>query len=129
MDDTTALRTRAEALEESCWRPLRRPASYTNATGQVRARREDTQAAIVAEREYLNLHLNYEDVAEFTYRLGASPQPDETCVAVAGFSCSSGPPGTPAGGEDGTDWCLTVSFTACSGGGAVAGRASNRSLP
>jgi len=70
MDNTTALRSRAEALEESCWRRLHRPAPYHNATGQIRARREDTKAAIVTEREYLNLHLNYEDVAEFTYRPG-----------------------------------------------------------
>ena len=39
-------------------------------TGQVRARREDTKAAIVTDREYLNLQLNYEDVAEFDYRPG-----------------------------------------------------------
>ena len=70
MDNTTALRTRAEALEESSWRRLHRPAPYTNVTGQIRARREDTKAAIVTDRDYLNLHLNYEDVAEFTYTPG-----------------------------------------------------------
>jgi hypothetical protein len=69
-DNTTALRSRAEALDESAWRRLERPAPYTNATGQVRARREDTKAAIVAERAYLDLRLNYEDVAEFTYTPG-----------------------------------------------------------
>jgi len=70
MDNSTALRSRAEALEERCWRRLHRPAPYQTSTGQVRARREDTKAAIVTDREYLNLHLNYEDVAEFTYRPG-----------------------------------------------------------
>ena len=70
MDNSTALRSRAEALAESCWARLQRPAAYQNATGQVRARREDTKAAIVADREYLNLQLNYEDVAEFDYRPG-----------------------------------------------------------
>jgi hypothetical protein len=70
MDNTTALRSRAEALDEASWRRLRRPAAYQNATGQVRARREDTKAAIVEDREYLNLRLNHEDVAEFDYRPG-----------------------------------------------------------
>ena len=70
MDNSTALRSRAEALDESCWARLERPAPYQNATGQVRARRADTKAAIVAEREYLNLQLNHEDVAEFDYQPG-----------------------------------------------------------
>jgi len=34
------------------------------------ARRPDTKAAIVHERGYLNLSLDFEDVAEFTYRPG-----------------------------------------------------------
>jgi hypothetical protein len=70
MDNSTALRSRAEALDERAWRRLHRPAPHQNATGQVRARREDTKARIVADREYLNLQLNHEDVAEFEYRPG-----------------------------------------------------------
>ena len=70
MDNSAALRSRAEALDESCWRRLHRPAPYQSATGQVRARRADTKQAIVADREYLNLQLNHEDVAEFNYRPG-----------------------------------------------------------
>ena len=75
MDNSTALRTRADALEESRWRRLHRPAPYRNATGQTRARRDDTKAAIVTERGYLNPHpnyprLTYEDVAEFVYQPG-----------------------------------------------------------
>ena len=75
MDNSTALRSRAEALDESSWARLERPAAYQNATGQVRARRADTKAAIVAEREYLNLQLNHEDVAEFDYRPGKCTRP------------------------------------------------------
>jgi hypothetical protein len=75
MDNSTALRSRAEALEESCWRRLHRPAPYQSKTGQVRARRADTKAAIVADREYLNLQLNHEDVAEFDYRPGKCARP------------------------------------------------------
>ena len=70
MDNSSALRCRAEAVEESAWRRLERPAAYQNVTGQVRARRADTKAAIVAEREYLNVQLHHEDVAEFDYQPG-----------------------------------------------------------
>lgn len=70
MDNSTPLRARADALDERVWRRLRRPAPYQNVTGQVRARRDDVKAAIVTDREYLNLTLNYEDVAEFSYRPG-----------------------------------------------------------
>ena len=75
MDNSTALRCRAEALPEQAWRRLHRPAAYPNATGQTRTRREDVKAAIVADRQYLNLHLNYEDVAEFTYQPGKCTRP------------------------------------------------------
>lgn len=68
MDNSTPLRAHADALPETAWQRLERPAPYQNKTGQTRARRDDTKAAIVTEREYLNLHLNYEDVAEFTYQ-------------------------------------------------------------
>jgi Transposase DDE domain group 1 len=70
MDNTSPLRTRADALPESAWRRLHRPEPSVNLTGQVRARRADVKAAIVTEREYLNLELDYEDVAEFTYTPG-----------------------------------------------------------
>ena len=70
MDNTTALRARAEALAQTAWRRLERPTAPTSATGQTRARRHDVKAGIVTEREYLNLRLDYEDLAEFTYTPG-----------------------------------------------------------
>ena len=70
MDNSTALRSRADALAESAWARLDRPAPYQNATGATRARRDDVKAAVVTDREYLNLRLNDEDVAEFDYRPG-----------------------------------------------------------
>lgn len=70
MDNSTPLRTRADALPETAWQRLERPPAYQNATGQVRARRKNTKQAIVTERGYTDLRLNYEDVAEFTYRPG-----------------------------------------------------------
>jgi hypothetical protein len=75
MDNSPALRARAEALDERVWRRLHRPAPYQSSTGQVRARPTDHKQAIVVEREYLNLQLNHEDVAEFTYQPGKCSRP------------------------------------------------------
>jgi hypothetical protein len=69
-DNIKALRTRADALPEQVWQRLHRPAPYENKTGATRARRHNRKQEVVAERGYLNLRLNYEDVAEFTYRPG-----------------------------------------------------------
>ncbi len=69
-DNIAALRTRAEALDCSAWQRLQRPAPYENKTGATRARRHNRKREVVEERGYLNLRLNYEDVAEFTYRPG-----------------------------------------------------------
>jgi hypothetical protein len=69
-DNIAALRTRAEALPEHAWKRLQRPARYETSTGTTRARRHNRKREVVTERGYLNLKLNYEDVAEFTYRPG-----------------------------------------------------------
>jgi hypothetical protein len=69
-DNIAALRTRADALPEQAWKRLHRPASYANTTGKTRARRHNRKQQVVDERGYLNLRLNHEDVAEFTYRPG-----------------------------------------------------------
>jgi hypothetical protein len=69
-DNIAALRTRAEALPETAWKRLARPARYETKTGTTRARRHNRKREVVAERGYLNLRLNHEDVAEFTYRPG-----------------------------------------------------------
>jgi hypothetical protein len=69
-DNIKAMRTRAEALDPSAWQRLQRPVPYENKTGTTRARRHNRKQEIVDERGYLNLRLNYEDVAEFTYRPG-----------------------------------------------------------
>ena len=70
MDANAALTRIADGLDESCWRRLQRKAPYQNTTGQTRARREDNKGRIVKEKGYLNLELNYEDVAEFDYQPG-----------------------------------------------------------
>jgi Transposase DDE domain group 1 len=70
MDNNPALRRIADGLDESAWTRLHRPARYQTSTGTTRARRDNRKQQIVTEREYLNLHLNHEDVAEFDYRPG-----------------------------------------------------------
>jgi hypothetical protein len=69
-DNIAALRTRADALDASAWQRLQRPAPYQNKTGTTRARRHNRKQEVVEQRGYLNLRLNHEDVAEFTYRPG-----------------------------------------------------------
>jgi Transposase DDE domain group 1 len=68
MDCNAALRTRAEALPEPAWQRLQRAPKYVTKTGTTRARRDNVKEQIVIDNEYVNLKLNYEDVAEFDYR-------------------------------------------------------------
>jgi hypothetical protein len=70
MDANEALRSRAEALDASAWSRLERPPAYETLTDQTREREPNHKQRIVAERGYVNLELNYEDVAEFDYRPG-----------------------------------------------------------
>ena len=70
MDNTTALRARAQALADTARRRLDRPTAPTIATGQARASRHDVKTGIVTERHYLHLRLDYEDLAEFIYTPG-----------------------------------------------------------
>jgi len=57
----------AESLPEAFWRPLVRPAKYDVRT-EPRQRPENVKERIVVEREYKNIRLQSEDVAEFKYR-------------------------------------------------------------
>lgn len=76
MDANSTLCSHAMALDESCWTRLSRRPRYETLTDETRERfQEDEKARIVREREYLNLHLNYEDVAEFSYQPGKCKRP------------------------------------------------------
>ena len=75
MDNTAALRSRADALEEDRWSRLVRPAPYRPATEETRRREPNHKQRIVTERGYLNLELNHEDVAEFDYQPGKCGRP------------------------------------------------------
>jgi hypothetical protein len=68
MDANATLTRIAEGLDNSAWTRLHRPAPYQPRTGKRRSRRANTKQQIVHEREYLNLELNHEDVAVFTYQ-------------------------------------------------------------
>ena len=57
----------AEALPESQWQPLQRPPRYEVKT-EERRRPENVKEQVVKQREFENIRLNSEQVAEFDYR-------------------------------------------------------------
>lgn len=76
MDANAALRSRAEALDEACWQRMERGPKYETLTDRERQRfQTDEKGRIVRERGFVNLELNYEDVAEFSYQPGKCGQP------------------------------------------------------
>jgi len=68
MDASPALVRRAEALDEASWQRMERKAKNPPLTDQKRQRNQSNEKErIVRERGYVNLELNHEDVAEFSY--------------------------------------------------------------
>jgi len=57
----------ADALPETSWAPLERPARYEVKT-EERQRPENVKERVVKEREFRNIRLQSEQVAEFDYR-------------------------------------------------------------
>jgi hypothetical protein len=90
MDNSQALRSRAEALGEADWARLHRPAPYHRRTGKTRTRRANHKKRTVKERGYLNLELNYEDVAEFEYQPGKCSRPYRVIALRKNISRSRG---------------------------------------
>ena len=71
MDAHPTLVALAQGVPESQWKSLQRKEKYTTLTSQTRERYQSNEKQrIVVEREYLNLRLNHEEVAEFDYRPG-----------------------------------------------------------
>ena len=66
-DAVKSLVSRAEALGESAWRRLQRPAKYQVQT-QERTKPQNVKERIVRERGFRNFVLQWEDVAEFEHR-------------------------------------------------------------
>jgi hypothetical protein len=91
MDAMPALCKRADALESQCWQRLERKARYETLTHQKRQRfQENEKERIVREREYLNLKLRHEDVAEFEYQPGKCKRPYRVVVVRKNISKMKG---------------------------------------
>ena len=67
MDCTPKLHVLADDLPKQAWKALVRPARYQVKT-QPRGRRRNVKQRIVEERQFQNLRLTGEEVAEFEYR-------------------------------------------------------------
>ncbi|MFZ1134408.1 MAG: IS1380 family transposase [Candidatus Korobacteraceae bacterium] len=67
MDCSPNLHILADDLPEKAWKKLRRPARYQVQT-QPRRRPRNVKERIVRQREFKNIRLESEEVAEFTYR-------------------------------------------------------------
>jgi hypothetical protein len=67
MDAMANLNDIADHLPACAWKPLERPAKYQVKT-QERSRPENVKEQVVKEREFKNIRLVSEDVAEFAYR-------------------------------------------------------------
>jgi hypothetical protein len=89
-DNIAALRARAEALAPSAWKRLVRPAPYETKTGTTRARRHNRKQEVIAERGFVNLKLNYEDIAEFIYRPGKCQRAYRVVVVRKNISRTKG---------------------------------------
>jgi hypothetical protein len=91
MDSTQALQSRAEALDEACWQRLERKPKHETLTEQTRQRfQSNEKERIVKEREYVNLELNHEDVAEFRYQPGKCQRPYRVVVVRKNISKMKG---------------------------------------
>ncbi len=80
----------ADDLEEPCWKPLARRARRARRKGKKRTRRANVKERIVKEKEYTNIRLNGEDVAEFIYRPGKCKQDYRIVVVRKNLSIEKG---------------------------------------
>jgi Transposase DDE domain group 1 len=88
-DATPNLKEIAENLPESAWRRLERPARYQVKT-QPRRRPTNVKEQIVKEREFTNLRLVSEDVAEFLYQPTACRETYRMVVVRKNISVEKG---------------------------------------
>jgi len=89
MDACKGFVARAEALEEACWRPLERQPKYEVRT-EEREKPEKVKEQIVIERNFKNIRLNSEQVAEFEYRPGKCTQTYRMVVVRKNLSIEKG---------------------------------------
>ncbi len=79
----------ANGLPEKAWKRLKRPARYEVKT-EERERPENVKERVVKEREYKNIRLKSEDVAEFTYQPGACTKEYRMVVVRKNLSVEKG---------------------------------------
>jgi hypothetical protein len=79
----------AEKLQEKCWRPLKRPPRYQVKT-EPRRRPANVRNQVVVNREFQNLQLQSEWVAEFTYQPTACAQAYRMVVVKKNISVEKG---------------------------------------
>jgi Transposase DDE domain group 1 len=88
-DAVAPLVARAEKIPEKSWRPLERRPKYER-RGPARRRPENVKARIVREREFENLRLEAEEVAEFSYQPSHCSRPYRFVVARKNLTRSRG---------------------------------------
>jgi len=79
----------AKDLPKTAWKPLERPLKHTIRT-QPRRRRERVKERVVVEREFSNITLRSEDVAEFDYRPTACRKTYRVVVVRKNLSTEAG---------------------------------------
>jgi hypothetical protein len=79
----------ADELAKSRWKRLHRPARYEVET-EARERRANVKEAVVKEREFKNIRLKSEDVAEFSYRPTACERQYRMVVVRKNLSVEKG---------------------------------------
>jgi len=79
----------AAGLSGRAWKRLQRPAKYQVQTAP-RTRPENIKERVVVEREFRNLRLDSEDVAEFAYQPGACRRPYRMVVVRKNLSVERG---------------------------------------
>ena len=89
MDASPTLKARASTLPEAAWKPLKRRAKYTVKT-KPRNRPDNVKERIVKEREFKNLRLDSEHVAEFTYQPGKCQRAYRVVVVRKNLSVEKG---------------------------------------
>jgi hypothetical protein len=79
----------AQQIREAAWQPLERPARYDVQT-EPRQQPDNVKAAIIREREYKNIRLQSEQVAEFCYRPGKCQKTYRMVVVRKNLSVEKG---------------------------------------
>jgi Transposase DDE domain group 1 len=88
-DAAANLVARAEEIPEKDWQPLQRPPHYQVRT-QPRERPDNVKEAVVVRREFKNVKLQSEQVAEFDYRPTACRTPYRMVVVRKNLSVEKG---------------------------------------